>query len=208
MWVRWSQTGLVLALLPGWIGCLGPRRADYVSSTAIAVTERSPSVAEGREGDRLWEAVQDTLRRHGFRLDRVDRRAGLVTTMPEASQHFFEFWRRDVATREDFWEATLNPIRRRAEVTVTPGANGAWAQLEVAVFKQRFSSPDRQFNSTGAVYQYFGDTLPSTTGNPRISAVDDRWLDLGRDGAMEERLLLAIVERAGVEVGRPAGEAG
>ena len=71
-----------------------------------------------------------------------------------------------------------------------------WTQLEVAVHKQRFSSPDRQFNSTGAAYQYFGDSLPATTGEPRVTAADDRWLDLGRDPAMEDRLLQAILERA------------
>jgi len=118
--------------------------------------------------------------------------------MPEISQHFFEVWRNDTATRRDFWEATVNPIRRRVYVSTTREGDGDSAHLEVVVNKQRLSSPDRQFNSTGAAYQYFGDALPSTTGLARISPEDDQWLDLGRDAAMEALLLDQILGRAGL----------
>ncbi len=191
MLIRWCRLWLVFVLLGAISGCLGPRRSEYLSTREISVQDRSA------EADRLWQAAQETLRRHGFQLDRVDHRAGLITTMPEGSQHFFEFWRRDVDTAPDFWEATLNPIRRRAEVVIARGEDGVWTQLAVAVYKQRLSSPDRQFNSTGAAYQYFGDSLPATTGEPRVTAEDDRWLEMGRDSAMEERLVRAIFERVG-----------
>jgi len=57
------------------------------------------------------------------------------------------------------------------------------------------SSLDRQFNSTGAAYQFFGDSLPSTTGRYRVTESDDRWLDRGRDPAMEDRLIRDIAKR-------------
>ena len=119
--------------------------------------------------------------------------------MPETSQHFFEFWRHDVETGHDSWEASLNPIRRWVEVAVTRGNDQTWAELSVVVHKERLSSPDRQFNSTGAAYQYFGDNLPSTTGLARVTAEDDRWLDVGRDPAMEDHLLRVILGGAGIE---------
>ena len=171
-------------------GCLGPRKAEYRSVQQLSVSDPS------EEADRLWEAAQETLRRHRFRLDRVDRRAGVITTMPVISQHLLEFWRHDVDTRSDLWESTLNPIRRWVEVSVSPNEDRRWQQLAVVVHKERLSSPDRQFNSTGAAYQYFGDSLPSTTGLARVTAEYDVWLDEGRDPAMEERLLWAILERA------------
>ena len=67
----------------------------------------------------------------------------------------------------------------------------------VRVYKQRLSSPDRQFNSSGAAYQFFGDSLPSTTGKAIRPEVDDRWIDLGRDHALEDALLKSILSRAG-----------
>lgn len=184
---------VVLVLFGVAAGCLGPRRNDYRSVQSVSITDPS------EQADELWEAIQETLRRHRFRLDRVDRSAGVVTTMPEMSQHFFEFWRHDVDTRADFWEATFNPIRRWVEVSVSRGDDNAWNELGVVVHKERFSSPDRQFNSTGAVYQYFADRLPSTTGLVRVTAEHDRWIDLGRDPAMEDYLLRSILERAALE---------
>src|SRR3990172_3469060 len=192
---------LVMAVCGG--GCASPHRGDagiqsspndsrvvrLTSSRPVLVTEPS------EHADQLWEAVQETLRRGRFQIDRVDRAAGIVTTLPEASQHFFEFWRHDVDTPRDAWEATLNPMRRWVEVSLTRADDGPWTQLAVVVHKERLSSPDRQFNSSGAAYQYFGESLPSTTGKSRVTAKDDRWLDCGRDPAMEDYLLRAILKR-------------
>ena len=180
-------------------GCLGPRRSDYVSVRQVAMPEASD------QSEALWEAIQETLRRGRFRLDRVDRHAGVVTTMPETSQQFFEFWRHDVVTREDLWESTLNLIRRRVQVNLARTEDGLSGELGVAVYKERFSSPDRQFNSTGAAYQLFGDRLPSTTGQEKVTSADDRWLELGRDPAMEDYLLRAILNRAGMPVSPAPG---
>lgn len=200
---RWLIAGTLLVSVSG---CLGPRRSDYTSSQAILVAGKS------EEADRLWTAIKDTLRDNPFKLDRVDRRAGVITTLPEPSQHFFEVWRHDVDTWPDLWESTLNPIQRWVEVAVARGEDGTWSQVEVVVHKDRLSSPDRQFNSTGAAYQYFGDRLPSTTGLERVTAEHDTWLDIGRDPAMEEYLLRAILVRAGMEASfdaaaREAGDA-
>ena len=173
-------------------GCQGPRRGEYLSSLPLAVA------SSGEQADAVWGAIQETLRRHHLRLDRVDRRAGVITTVPVISQHFFEFWRHDVDTRADAWESSLNPIRRWVEVSVRPTGEGRWAQLAVVVHKERLSSPDRQFNSTGAAYQYFGNSLPTTTGEKKVAAGDDQWIDIGRDAAMEDHFVRAMLERAGV----------
>jgi hypothetical protein len=167
-------------------GCLRHHRSQQPSDLPEA-----RAVATAQDRDCLWEAVQDTLRRGGYRLDRVDREAGIVTTLPETSQHFLEVWRHDVNTRADLWEATLNPIRRWIEVKVTGGN-----EICVVVHKERLSSLDRQFNSTGAAYQYFGENLPSSTGKEKVTAEDDRWVDRGRDPAMEQYMLDCILERA------------
>ena len=187
----------------GSVGCVSPRRGDAGrqsspnDSRVVRLTSSRPvSVAEPSEqADQLWEAVQETLRRGRFQLDRIDRQAGVITTMPEASQHFFEFWRHDVDTPRDRWEATLNPMRRWVEVSLTRADDGPWTQLAVVVHKERLTSPDRQFNSSGAAYQYFGESLPSTTGQSRVTAKDDHWLDCGRDPAMEDYLLRKILDR-------------
>ncbi len=175
------------------VGCGGPRRGDYVSTARISMPADHPAQQQ------LWEAIAETLREEGFRLDRLDQRAGLVTTFPETSKHFFEFWRHDVDTRQDFWEATINPIRRAAEVSLQPSPGDAAQELTVVVRKEQLSSPDRQFNSTIAAYQIFGNSLPSTTGMARITPEHDYWFDCGRDEAMEDYLRRRILARANLD---------
>ena len=175
-------------------GCASPRRNAYQSSQPVSVSEPS------EQADQLWEAVQETLRRGRFQLDRIDRQAWVITTLPVTSQHFFEFWRHDVDTPHDRWEATLNPMRRWVEVSLICADDGPWKQLAVVVHKERFSSPDRQFNSSGAAYQYFGEGLPSTTGKSWVTAKEDHWLDCGRDPAMEDYILRRILQRCHGEV--------
>jgi hypothetical protein len=183
---------LMILLWPA-VGCLGPRRADYQSSAALSAG------AEPERTDQLWSAALEVLRGHDLRLDRVDRANGVVTTLPETSQHFYEFWRRDVATREDFWDATLNPLRRWVEVSFAHHDDGAWTGVAVVVHKERMTSPDRQFNCSGAAYEFFGDTLPSTSGIVRVTAEHDHWVGCGTDPAMAERLLREILSSTGNE---------
>lgn len=141
----------------------------------------------------VWKDAEDVLRAHGFRLDRTDRRKGLITTHPVGSQHFFEFWRTDVATRRDFWEATLRALRRRVSVAIEPDSTGASCQVEVIVRKERFSTPERQVNNSAAAFHVFRESFPSAqTGEP-ITPADSYWIDAGRDPAMEKKLLSQIV---------------
>ncbi len=150
--------------------------------------------------DALFDAAVATLRNHRFKLDRVDRRARIVTTHPASSQHYFEFWRHDVATAYDWFDASINPVRRHAQARVVEHDGGV--DLEVTVVRQRRSMPDRQFNDAGAAYQFFGYSLPSTAGAERISRESETWLDRGRDGAMEARLIgeiLAHMEQSPAE---------
>lgn len=180
---------LSVASVCGSVGCFHARRGDYQSTHPVSVTEPS------EQADQLWEAVQETLRRSRFQLDRVDRQAGVITTMPVGSQHYFEFWRHDVDTSYDAWEATLNPMRRWVEVSLVRAGDGPWTQIAVVVHKERLSSPDRQYNNSGAAYQFFGSSLPSTMGSSRVTATEDRWHDCGRDPAMEDYLLRRILTR-------------
>jgi hypothetical protein len=170
--------------------CHGSRSRELSSSQELAISPNSD------DHDRVWRAAQETLRRHNFVLDRVDRRERLISTLPETSKHFFEFWRHDVDTAHDFWESVLNPIRRWVEVSIPAGEDSAGPVLSVVVHKERLSAPDRQFNRTGAAYQYFSDSLPSTTGIERVTREHDRWLAMGRDAAMEDYLLRHIIARA------------
>jgi len=169
----------------------------YVTERPIEIQFRTP------QAKRLWDATGEVLKSHNFTLDRTDWRQGIITTLPETSRTLLEFWRQDVQTDEDLWESTVNPIRRWVEVRFAPDEHGMWKELSVVVHKQRFSSLDRQFNSTGAAYQYFSSDLPTTTGLAKATDEYDQWIDIGEDGALAERLLTSIWQAAGLDTDAP-----
>jgi len=169
------------------VSCTAPQRHG-----PITTREFNPAVET--ETEALWTASQDVLREHRFRLDRVDRRAGVVTTQPVTSQQLFEFWRKDVATSYDLLEASMRTVRRWVDVEMAED-DGA---LRVVVHRETLVSPDRQFNNSVVATRMFGTDLPrADTGEP-ISEADNYWIDAGRDPAMEQYLLDRIVARAGV----------
>jgi len=178
-------------------GCLGPKRDVYVTSRPIDMQHGT------EQADRLWIATGDVLRNYNFTLDRTDWRDGIITTLPETSRALLEFWRKDVQTDDDLWESTVNPIRRWVEVRFAPDDQGKWKELTVVVHKQRFSSLDRQFNSTGAAYQYFGSDLPTTAGLAEATDAFDQWIDMDEDPALAECLLSQIWQSAGLDADQP-----
>lgn len=158
------------------------------------------SVSVQAEFERVWTTVEELFRRR-FGLDRSDERAGVIAGRAVGSQHFFEFWRDDVATKEDFVEASLNPLRRRAVATVSPAAQQGVVVVELQVHKDRWSTPERQLNHSAGAFRYFSDAVPTVQTGDWARADDSYWMDLGRDRALEEKLLAEILASLTTEGG-------
>ena len=180
-----------IMLLVAMTALSGCRRAE----PPVELTRQDLEFASKEEYDSFFDGCVDTLRRYGFDLDRVDRRDGIITTFPQTSEHFFEFWRRDVDTSYDWLEASLVPVRRKVEVKLEQTANRLAGTLVVNVHRERLSTPDRQYNSSGAAFLVFSQGLPATTGKPVVPSRDEYWVADSGDGAMEARLLREMTGR-------------
>ena len=186
---RIGCNGIVLVACAGVLaGCTAPARDGEVATASFADVSHE-------QRDTLWDAAQDVLREQQFRLDWVDRRSGSIRTQPLTSQQAFEFWRKDVDTSYDLLEATMRTVRRTVDVTLAGGDAGE--TLTVTVRREYFSTPERQFNSSIAGMRMFTTDLPRADTGEQIKDSDSRWIDAGRDPAMERYLLERIVTRAG-----------
>jgi len=145
----------------------------------------------------VWDASLEVLRRYGFAVDRRDRRAGLITTEPMTGRQFFEFWRRDAATRVDLAESTLQTIYRQAQVTIEPET--FHPTVEVRTFRSNRSSP--QVTSASEAYGMF--TLSGAGRNKflldygRGEDPDSAMVLVGRDNALEQKMEGAIRSESG-----------
>lgn len=185
--LRWPMLVAAVALtLAG--GCQRPIQPDGPTRSVVR--------AGGDEEFRaLWEACQAVLRHHRFKIDRKDLRAGLITTFPQTSQTFLEFWRHDVDTPYDLAESAMRTVRRSVTMQISEPQDGSEYSLDVTVHKEYRHATERQINNAAAALRIFSDDLPTAVGRKFDPATDITWTPAGRDGAMERRLVKLVLER-------------
>jgi hypothetical protein len=185
-------------------GCQSPQAATDPTIAQV----RAPDAAEF---DRLWTAVTDVLRDHHLQLDFQDRRGGTVTTHPATAQQFFELWRSDTYGAAEHGEANLQTLRKSAVVQLRKTGEPGEFDLDVQVNVQRISQPERRITSAGGALRLFSEKSPTNEGT---APEPEYWIDLGRDGKLESKLVSEILSRYGQPVfiedsvgqARPLGE--
>ncbi len=191
----------VAGLLLAAGGCTS---APLVSSAEgqATVLAPNPALIPTTDHELLWQALVDTVDDY-FRIRREEPvrqfgnvlTEGRLETFPEVSATVLEPWRWDTATSYDRWEATLQTMRRFAQVRVMPATGGF--QVEVQVFKEledvrrpEFSSAsDAVFPHTNAM-QRLGELVPD-------QPIHQGWIPKGRDTALEQQILARLRARLG-----------
>jgi hypothetical protein len=197
MMIRSSMPLLVLAvlLLAVQSGCEKPTQPDQVTASPVYSEELEP----------LWDATLSVLQKCEFIPQRQDRAMGIIVSKPTTSRQYGEFWRQDVVPTDSYSmaEANLQTVQRQATVRFVKAQQG-W-QLEVQVDVFRLSMPESQVTTASSAIQAFSGALPTTEG--QMVKARKQWVPLGRDAAMEERLLDRILSTAGQYVPAEAIEA-
>jgi hypothetical protein len=164
-----------------------------------------PVVDENLAWDQIADVVDDY-----FKIAREQRARrsgeawteGRIETAPLDGATVLEPHRKDSVGSFNRWESTFQSIRRRATVRVIPDPNGYL--VEVIVLKELEDLPKPEKATIGPVAFGSDQTLPSQRLDEinRLHA-SHRWLQLGRDPALEQRMLADIHARLhGVTVPR------
>src|SRR5262245_24926379 len=125
------------------VGCQEPAQPSGPTLTRVTIT--SPE-----RTDELWESVGDVLRRHFFELDRQDRQAGVMTTLPDTTASAIELWRPQPTDGYYWLESNIHATQRQATVKLTPSTQPGDYDLDVQVDRYRYSLPERQITNSAA----------------------------------------------------------
>lgn len=148
-----------------------------------------------------FDAVKDELRRLGFRLDRVDARAGVITTQPLDSAGFATPWMQVESTGRQEVEGYLHRQRRRVEASFT--SEGEPADLRLAggeigvtirVYEDRVYRHGVQLHPTSV-------RLASVARDPALEAIGAQpsfAAPLGQDERLARRIADRLRDRLGV----------
>lgn len=171
-------------------GCHAPPQPE--THTVARVTVETPD-----EYEQLWQAATDTLQRHWFRPDRQDRREGVITTHPDTSAHWFEWWRPQPQPAYYWGEANLHTIQRQATVRIRPSDEQGTCTLDVLIDRYQYSLEERQIDNPAVALRLYSSAAPTTSGQMVKPAESSHWIHLGRDEQMECALLASILRRYG-----------
>lgn len=179
---------LYLLLVPvvfGFGGCAQPGGQAAVE----------PLCQQGIE--KVWSmyVAEVVLTEMKFEIEKLDTEAGFIRTRALPGAQAFEFWRKDNVGKFNFAEANLHTIRRAVEITAVE--KGGELCFECVVNTQRMSLPERAVNSISQAYAMFSKSQ-SNLQSLRLTREQQKgmsWIDLGRDGALEARVLERLAKK-------------
>lgn len=186
---------LVSVLLAALAGCAWnppPDNIPVANQTLVPVS--NPDFA--------WDQIVDVVDDY-FEIDREDRvrqvgdviTEGRINTFPVVGATYFEPWRRDSVGSYERTLATLQTIRRFAIVRVIPAPQGY--VIDVAVFKE-LEDLKQPEHSTSGMASFRNDSAPQGFSEPvGMQPTELGWIPLGRDPALEQRILEKLNGRLG-----------
>jgi len=200
-----ALVGLLLAAVSG---CISAQPWAEQIAPPVAVLYDNPMTIPAQDPQQLWEIVADVVDDY-FRIEREEpiRVAGTtltegrLSTFPEVGSTIFEPWRHDSADPYEKLESTLQSIRRRAVVRVIPAPTGYL--VDVAVFKQ-LEEVDRPAHASAGSATFRHDNTLTRVVNPLGEPeINKGWVEVGRDRALEQRILAQLRQRLGMREAVP-----
>ncbi|MCB9838303.1 MAG: hypothetical protein H6813_03110 [Phycisphaeraceae bacterium] len=185
--------------LPMALLCWSPMtgcESSRVGATSVRIEPGSYDVA--------FRAVKDELRAQGFELDRIDARAGIITTLPHTSAGLATPWIGDESTIEQEFEGLLNRQQRMVRVVFTPiddatgGESGA-PDANDRAWRARVEATVERIHRVGFRPSPASVRLSSVAGYGLQDNGDDdaAWTTtpIGRDERYEARIVERLIHR-------------
>jgi len=150
----------------------------------------NPVFVRANNQDAVWEHAVDVLHGHYFEIERENRLDGRIETSYKTGSGWLEPWHRDSVGSENRWESTLQPIRRKAFVSITPAEGGYFVGVEV--LKELEDVQQAAHSEGGATFldnSPLRRDLNAVVGQSSPSG----WIPKGRDPALEALMLSELV---------------
>jgi len=150
--------------------------------------------------DFVWESIVDAVDDY-FEIEREDPirvygnlvsevTEGRIDTRPKIAATYLEPWFQDSVTQEELRESTCQTIRRRATVRVVPDNNGFL--IYASVYKELEDLQRPLAANTGAASFTYINSINTITNIGSDAPTSYGWIPMGRDAALEQRILLKI----------------
>ncbi len=200
---------LVVVLAGLLTGCEWIHGMHGLSSSGVtpqAALAQNPMYVPLSDREFLWNQLIDTLDDY-FEIQREERvrlvggvlTEGQVETFPQPGATMLEPWRDDSSPGFERRYATLQSIRRRAVVHVRPQTDGGYL-VDVAVYKELEDLSQPEHSTVNIEGLRTDGTIVRPEKNVHLGPVTLGWTAVGRDMALEQRILTQLRGRLGVGI--------
>ncbi len=197
------------SLLVGCAGVPSEPTPDFSVATPNE-TAPNPLFVQTSSHEYLWNAIVDVVDNY-FEIKfespiRVFERQtesgelftssaeGRIDTFPTIAAGVLEPWRKNSVTCDDKWLATFQTIRRSATVRVVPDSAGYLIYLSVYNEIEDLKNP---MGATVGFNEIYIDDFSQLTQPVGERTMSRGWIPIGRDAALEARMLEEIAWRLG-----------
>jgi hypothetical protein len=176
----------------GFLLIMGVLAALAGGCTRVKMVQAQPVCIEAVSQDKLMRACEKMLVSMQFQIEKYDEESGAIRTRPLRGKQFFEFWRSDNASGFDAVESNLQSLQRTAELTIETQSSRVC--VTCVINTRRLSLSEEPIKS---YYEAAGLYTGSGASRQRLDVKKERleemrWIDLGRDEALEQKMLTKI----------------
>lgn len=184
----------ILLLLPGalaFCGCATPQDGwlnQYNWLNAQPTPEyKSTIYIPASNPEMVWERTVDVIHYYNFAIARENKLDGVIETEYKVGSGLTEPWHRESVGFANRLESTLQSIRRRLFVSITPAEGGFLVGVEA--FKELENLVGRAEKSAGGAT--FQESAPLQRDLNLVvgQSAPSGWIPQGRDLALEQDML-------------------
>jgi hypothetical protein len=180
--VRFGLFALLLAAAPGCAALSGP----------VAVS--NPIMVRANNPDDAWEKTVDVVHDYLFEIERENKLGGMLETRYKTGANVLEPWHKDSVGLDNRMESTLQSIRRKAYVSVTPVDGGYLIGVEA---HKELEDVAKAANLQGAATFLDDNVLQRDLSAVVGQATPSGWVSKGRDMALEQSMLKSLQQAFG-----------
>ncbi|MGC1274123.1 MAG: hypothetical protein WBC44_10485 [Planctomycetaceae bacterium] len=181
------MTRLPFLLLAGLVAALSG------CASLNAPTASNPVFVPATHYETAWERTVDAIHDFKFPLARESKIDGVIETQYVVGSGVLEPWNRDSVGFDNRMESTLQSIRRRALVRITPTQGGYLVAVEA--YKEQEDVRGPVANTAGGASFQVNQPLQRDLNLVVGQAAPSGWIALGRDPALEQAMLARIRSR-------------
>jgi len=164
------------------LGCAS-RRTALVSN---------PIFVSANNEEAVWERTVDVLHSYQFRIARENKLNGIIETDYKVGSGLLEPWHRDSRGFVNRLESSLQSIRRRVFISITPAPSAGGMLIGVEAFKELENIVVLTTNTAGAAT--FQDNKPLQRDLNLVvgEATPYGWIPMGRDVVLENDIVRSL----------------